>query len=106
MDRHVRGWIRFSFGALLVIPGALAGCGDNGGGKSDASQGDGGGTDGGADADAHADAHADGDAGGPTETPTNLTALLLDRRQTSVQLTWTAPIAVGGGSVAGYQVRY
>jgi hypothetical protein len=38
--------------------------------------------------------------------PTNLTALVLDRRKTSMQLTWTAPSDIGGGNVAGYQIRY
>ena len=38
--------------------------------------------------------------------PTGVTALVLDRRKTSMQLTWTAPSDVGGGNVSGYQVRY
>jgi hypothetical protein len=46
------------------------------------------------------------DAGPPPAVPTNVSAALLDRRQTSFQLTWTAPADVGGGRVSGYQVRY
>jgi hypothetical protein len=42
----------------------------------------------------------------PPNAPTNLSALVLDRRKTSMQLTWTAPSDGNGGSVAGYQVRY
>ncbi|HEX3902970.1 MAG TPA: fibronectin type III domain-containing protein, partial [Polyangia bacterium] len=42
----------------------------------------------------------------PPNAPTNLTALVLDRRKTSMQLTWTAPSDSGGGNVSGYQVRY
>jgi FG-GAP-like repeat len=42
----------------------------------------------------------------PPNAPTNLTALVLDRRKTSMQLTWTAPSAGNGGNVAGYQIRY
>ncbi len=38
--------------------------------------------------------------------PTNCTALVLDRRQTSFQVTWTAPSDSNGNSVSGYQVRY
>jgi hypothetical protein len=37
---------------------------------------------------------------------TNLAAAVLDRRQTSMQLSWTAPADVGGGSVTDYQIRY
>jgi hypothetical protein len=43
---------------------------------------------------------------GPPNAPTNLAAAVLDRRQTSFQLSWTAPSDIGGGPVAGYQVRY
>ncbi|HVZ85491.1 MAG TPA: FG-GAP-like repeat-containing protein, partial [Polyangia bacterium] len=42
----------------------------------------------------------------PPNAPTNLTALVLDRRKTSMQLTWTAPSDAGGGNVSGYQIRY
>lgn len=38
-------------------------------------------------------------------TPSNFTAMVLDRRQTSFQLTWTAAADAGGGNVAGYDVR-
>ena len=38
--------------------------------------------------------------------PSGLNALVLDRRATSMQLTWTAPSDAGGGNVTGYQVRY
>lgn len=37
--------------------------------------------------------------------PTNLTATVLDRRNTSMQLLWPAPAASNGGSVAGYDIR-
>ena len=45
------------------------------------------------------------DLGAP-DPVTNFTAMVLDRRQTSFQLAWTAPGDLGGGPVAGYQVRY
>ena len=46
------------------------------------------------------------DAGTPDVTPpAELTATILDRRQTSVQLDWSSP-ATDAGSVAGYQIRY
>ncbi|HVT09699.1 MAG TPA: fibronectin type III domain-containing protein, partial [Polyangia bacterium] len=35
-----------------------------------------------------------------------LLATVKQRRQTSMQLTWTAPSDSGGGNVAGYQIRY
>jgi hypothetical protein len=44
------------------------------------------------------------DLGAP-DAPTMFTAAVLDRRQTSFQLSWRAP-ADQGGPVAGYQVRY
>jgi hypothetical protein len=44
------------------------------------------------------------DLGGP-DAPTNLTATVLDRRQTSFQLAWTAP-GDQGQPVANYAVRY
>jgi hypothetical protein len=40
------------------------------------------------------------------DAPTNLSVLVLDRRKTSMQVTWTAPADSNGGSVAGYEVRY
>jgi hypothetical protein len=42
----------------------------------------------------------------PPNAPTGLTALVKDRRQTSVQLTWTAPSDANGANVAGYLVRW
>ena len=42
---------------------------------------------------------------GPPGAPTGLTATVLDRRQTSFQLSWTAP-SDNGVSVTGYDVRY
>ena len=42
----------------------------------------------------------------PPNPPTNLNVAIIDRRKTSMQLTWTAPSDANGGSVAGYQVRY
>jgi FG-GAP repeat protein/fibronectin type III domain protein/VCBS repeat protein len=45
------------------------------------------------------------DTGAPN-APTGLSAVVSDRRKTSVRLTWTAPSDGGGGTVAGYQVRY
>jgi hypothetical protein len=41
---------------------------------------------------------------GPPDPVTNLVATVLDRRQTSFQLSWTAP-ADNGGRVTGYDVR-
>ena len=38
--------------------------------------------------------------------PTGLSATVVDRRKTSMSLSWTAPSDVGGGRVTGYQVRY
>ena len=38
--------------------------------------------------------------------PTALNASVIDRRKTSMQLTWTAPSDSSGGNVAGYQIRY
>ena len=35
-----------------------------------------------------------------------LNATVVNRRKTSMQLTWTAPSDAGGGRVTGYQVRY
>jgi hypothetical protein len=46
------------------------------------------------------------DAGPPPATPTALTAMLVDRRGTSIHLGWTAPADAVGGAVAGYEVRY
>ncbi len=44
---------------------------------------------------------------GPPAAPTNLTAVVADRRRTSMQLAWTAPSDNGGGTpVAGYDIRY
>jgi hypothetical protein len=40
----------------------------------------------------------------PTAAPTALTATLMDRRQTSFQLNWTAP-PDSGQTVSGYQIR-
>jgi hypothetical protein len=37
--------------------------------------------------------------------PTSLTAVVLDRRQTSFELTWPAPANNTGGTVAGYDIR-
>jgi hypothetical protein len=37
--------------------------------------------------------------------PTSLTAVVLDRRQTSFELTWPAPETSTGGTVAGYDIR-
>ena len=45
------------------------------------------------------------DLGAPN-APTGLTASVLDRRQTSFQLNWTAPSDLGGGPIKGYEVRY
>ena len=45
------------------------------------------------------------DLGAP-DAPTNLTATVLDRRQTSFQLELDRSRRPGGGPVAGYQVRY
>jgi hypothetical protein len=42
----------------------------------------------------------------PANPVTNLAATVLDRRQTSFNLTWTAPSTVSGAKVSGYQVRY
>jgi Fibronectin type III domain len=42
---------------------------------------------------------------GPPSAPTGLTAAVLDRRQTSFQLSWTAP-GDNGARVSGYDVRY
>jgi hypothetical protein len=42
----------------------------------------------------------------PPATPTGLNVSVVDRRKTSMQLTWTAPADGGGGNVAGYQIRY
>jgi FG-GAP repeat/Fibronectin type III domain/FG-GAP-like repeat len=42
---------------------------------------------------------------GPPSAPTGLTATLLNRRNTSYQLAWTAP-SDNGSPVAGYQIRY
>jgi hypothetical protein len=43
---------------------------------------------------------------GPPDAPTGISASVLDRRQTSFQLSWTAPADAGGGPIAGYDVRY
>ena len=45
------------------------------------------------------------DAGGSPSAPTNLAAAVLDRRETSFQLSWTAPAALLGGQVTTYDVR-
>jgi hypothetical protein len=42
---------------------------------------------------------------GPPGAPTGLAAAVLNRRQTSFQLSWTAPADAGGGKVASYDVR-
>ena len=42
---------------------------------------------------------------GPPAAPTSLLAVVVDRRRTSMQLTWTAP-SDNGVSVAGYDIRY
>ncbi|HVV15777.1 MAG TPA: FG-GAP-like repeat-containing protein [Polyangia bacterium] len=42
----------------------------------------------------------------PPAAPTGLTVTVVDRRKTSMQVTWTAPADGGGGNVAGYQIRY
>jgi hypothetical protein len=42
---------------------------------------------------------------GPPDAPVGLSAAVLDRRQTSFQLSWTAP-SDNGQPVTGYQVRY
>src|SRR4030095_10801538 len=42
----------------------------------------------------------------PPAAPTALTATVIDRRQVTVQLDWTAPADSGNTRVAGYDVRY
>jgi hypothetical protein len=42
---------------------------------------------------------------GAPDPVTNLAAAVLDRRETSIRLTWTAPASSTGTRVAGYQVR-
>ncbi|HEY0870794.1 MAG TPA: FG-GAP-like repeat-containing protein, partial [Acidothermaceae bacterium] len=42
----------------------------------------------------------------PPAAPTGLNAAVLDRRKTTMQLTWTAPSDGVSANVAGYQVRY
>jgi hypothetical protein len=48
---------------------------------------------------------ATSDAAGAPGAPTNLAAAVLDRRQTSFQLSWTAPATALGGAVTTYDVR-
>jgi VCBS repeat protein/fibronectin type III domain protein/FG-GAP repeat protein len=86
----------------LALLGALGGCGGDNGGLRDS------GLDGSQDGATDAGLKHDGgvDAGGSdVAPPAELTAAVLDRRQTSFQLDWTAP-AAAIGAVAGYQVRY
>ena len=45
------------------------------------------------------------DLGAPNPV-TDLTPSVFDRRQTTMRLNWTAPSDFGGGSIAGYQIRY
>jgi hypothetical protein len=45
------------------------------------------------------------DLGAP-DAPTGFSASVLNRRDTSFQLGWTAPSDFGGGPISGYQVRY
>jgi hypothetical protein len=87
--------------------GAL-GCGGGGGSNAkDADAGGSGGMDGGVEVPSSNDA-SDGsteagvDAAPP---PTMLTAVVMDRRQSSFLLTWPAP-SNNGQAVSGYQVRY
>ena len=42
----------------------------------------------------------------PPDPPTGFGAAVLDRRKTSVQLSWVAPATSSGARVTGYQVRY
>jgi FG-GAP repeat/FG-GAP-like repeat len=86
--------------------GALGGSGGGGGGGGGGTAG----KDGGSDvADVRPDAVPDAtDGGGQTSdaaVPTMLTATVVNRRQTSIQLSWPAP-SNNGQAVAGYQVRY
>jgi hypothetical protein len=46
------------------------------------------------------------EAATPLGAPTNLTAVVKDRRQTSIQLSWTAPTIGAGANLTGYEVRY
>ncbi len=43
---------------------------------------------------------------GPPDPVTNFSVTVLDRRQTSFQLTWTSPADSDGQPVTGYKVRY
>ncbi len=45
------------------------------------------------------------DTGAPN-APTGIAATIVDRRKTSMQVTWTAPSDSIGNAVVGYQVRY
>jgi hypothetical protein len=45
------------------------------------------------------------DGGTDAAVPLDLTAVVLDRRQTSFSLTWPAPATGTGGTVAGYDIR-
>jgi hypothetical protein len=114
-----------SFVSVLVCGLSAAACGGGGGGKKDAGSdaGQDSGADVGVGADLGGDTSPDAgvdtgstsdagpdmggmDGGGPeVAPPAVLTATLLDRRQTSVQLNWGAP-GGDGGTVAGYQIRY
>lgn len=42
----------------------------------------------------------------PPDAPTSLSVSVLNRRETSMQVTWLAPADAGGGNVKSYQIRY
>jgi hypothetical protein len=74
--------------------GIAGGSEPDGGPKTDASPGTGG-------------IQGTGGNGIPADAavPASLTAVVLDRRQTSFELTWPAPATSTGGTVAGYDIR-
>jgi hypothetical protein len=95
------------------MDGGAGAAGDSGAAGNDgAPSGVDGQTDGGADTNIDSPFHSPTDvpADVPPEllpkSPTNLTAMVVSRRQASFQVSWTAPATSDGGPVSGYEVRY
>ena len=78
--------------------GGLAGSAGGGSGGHAGAGGGSGGQGGGA-------GKSEADGGTDAAVPLDLTAVVLDRRQTSFRLTWPAPATGTGGAVAGYDIR-
>ena len=86
--------------------GGTGGSGGAGGSSGSGGSSGGAGMDGGVDAAMDAGTPEVPQTTVPPDPPASFAAAVLDRRQTSVQLTWVAPATSWGAAVSSYRIRY